>query len=310
MTRTLREGSTGEDVASWRRFLTGQGFPVGEGDRFDAATRAATEAFQARHGLAADGVAGPSTWALARALEAPPGTGSAFLARTAGLSERDREVAVEAALLAGGDPPALRGFVALTLTRAVEGVARTAVLRVAPDYLALGSDEDFVRVPVYPATAQRVADARRCLLPTRRVVDAVYAQAEVRLTPRTITTGPKGTNAAWARHQRMVEEGRAGRPLGALTAGHKKDIVVTPKLAAYARRVAIYGWHKADGRPIQPLSLVHGARYADYSHGARLVSRDVTVDGVAWDLADLYAHPTLSALVSDEGPLRRARYEG
>ena len=35
------------------------------------------------------------------------------------------------------------------------------------------------------------------------------------------------------------------------------------KLYEFPDRVAIYGWHRPDGRPIQPLSTVHGFRYAD-----------------------------------------------
>ena len=44
-------------------------------------------------------------------------------------------------------------------------------------------------------------------------------------------------------------------------------------------KIAIYGWHRLNGAPIQPLSTVHGACYADYSHGIRLVSETVLVDG-------------------------------
>ena len=56
--------------------------------------------------------------------------------------------------------------------------------------------------------------------------------------------------------------------------------------------------------PIQPLSSVHVEWYVDYSHGIRLVSRDVVVDGVRRDLAALLADPVLWPLVSDEGPIR------
>jgi len=33
-------------------------------------------------------------------------------------------------------------------------------------------------------------------------------------------------------------------PLRALVGGHKKDVVVTPRLAANPGHVAIYGWHR------------------------------------------------------------------
>ncbi len=62
-------------------------------------------------------------------------------------------------------------------------------------------------------------------------------------------------------------------------AGHKKDVVITNRLTREQGRIAIYGWHQPTGIPIQPLSTVHGAGYADYSHGIRLVSDVVLIDG-------------------------------
>ena len=57
----LRLGDKGERVRCWQRVLDLT--PVrGE---FDAATDTATRAFQAAHGLKADGIVGPKTWAAA-----------------------------------------------------------------------------------------------------------------------------------------------------------------------------------------------------------------------------------------------------
>lgn len=236
-------------------------------------------------------------------------TGMAFLLRTRDLSASAREAAIGEALLAGNTPPSLRGFVDVTLSKTIDGVSHQAVVRVSPDYLSIGTDEDFVRIPMFPATAQRVADAQNCVLPTRRIVDAIYAAAEVKLAPRPMTDGRRGSNDFYGRHQKLVEEKRAGRPLGSLTAGHKKDIVLSPRLRTRRDRVAIYGWHELDGDPIQPLSTVHSARYVDYSHGVRLVSRQMVVDGVARDITEVLRDPKLSALLSDEGPVSTARYQ-
>ena len=102
-----------------------------------------------------------------------------------------------------------------------------------------------------------------------------------------------------------MEQQRAayGAAPGALTAGHKKDLVLSQRLWEQPGRVAIYGWHRADGTPIQPLSTVHGARYADYSHGVRLVSQTMFVDGRPTRLLDALADEQLGPLLSDEGPL-------
>ena len=50
-------------------------------------------------------------------------------------------------------------------------------IEVMPDYLAVGSDDDFVRMPMRPQTAQQIADAFGCVLPTRKIVDAMDAAA-------------------------------------------------------------------------------------------------------------------------------------
>ncbi len=71
--------------------------------------------------------------------------------------------------------------------------------------------------------------------------------------------------------------------------------------------MAIYGWTRPDGRPIQPLSTVHGARYADYSHGVRLVWHEAWIDGAPRSLYEALADPELAPLWSDEGPLRDPR---
>jgi len=72
--------------------------------------------------------------------------------------------------------------------------------------------------------------------------------------------------------------------------------------------VAIYGWHRLDGLPIQPLTTVHVNTYVDYSHGARLVSRRVLVDGRDRDLGELLQDPNLAPLLSDEGALQVVGY--
>ena len=48
---------------------------------------------------------------------------------------------------------------------------------------------------------------------------------------------------------------------GALVAGHKKDVVISAKLAGSPGKVAIYGWHRTNGTAIQPLHLGHSAAW-------------------------------------------------
>src|SRR6185436_10547115 len=70
--RILKEDSKGPDVKQWQNFLIGQGFDPGLADgQFGARTRDATMAFQARFGLAADGIVGNASWGQAMVLGLP-----------------------------------------------------------------------------------------------------------------------------------------------------------------------------------------------------------------------------------------------
>jgi hypothetical protein len=61
--RVLRLGSRGEEVERWQYFLRGAGLYLGAVDgEFGAATRAATENFQRRHGLRDDAIVGNRTF--------------------------------------------------------------------------------------------------------------------------------------------------------------------------------------------------------------------------------------------------------
>jgi hypothetical protein len=175
-----------------------------------------------------------------------------------------------------------------------------------PDYLSIGSSRDFLLVPVGLYTALAVADAFGFTLPTPKIVDAIYRQAAVHLAPQPLPPGgTMRSTAYYVRHNALVLAQRAetAAPLGALTAGHKKDLVLTKRLWHSPGRVAIYGWHRDANAPIQPLSTFHGAQYADYSHGVRLVSMTAFVDGQPRSIFDLLADPRFSRLLSDEGPL-------
>jgi hypothetical protein len=230
--------------------------------------------------------------------------GKAFFAKLEGMKPAEREAAVADELCRGNMPDFLRTFHPVKLTaKDAKGKEHTAVLEVMADYLAVGSDTDFVRVPMGPTTAAFIADQFGCSLPTRKVVDEVYKAATVKLDPQPLTED-RETVGTFLKHHEAIEGQREGKKLGELLAGVKKDVVVSNRLGEKPNRVAIYGWHKGDGTPIQPLTIVHVNTYVDYSHGVRLVKRAVTVDGRERDLRHVLVSPDLSPLVSDEGPIR------
>ena len=236
-------------------------------------------------------------------------TGSELVARLTPLDDATRGDAILAQVLAGNVPSFLRRLRPVDRVLSEPGRAPVTVrLWVMPDYLAVGSDEDFVRVPLGLNQALAVARAFAFTLPTRRMVDSIHEQARRQLDPRPLPAGPAMSSVSYfSAHNRMIDQQLAGLPLGALVAGDKKDLVLTPRLAAQPGRVAIYGWHRPDGRPIQPLSCVHGEHYADYSHGVRLVSTVAYVDGQPRSIFELLEDPRLSRLLSDEGPNLAAR---
>ena len=234
--------------------------------------------------------------------------GLAFMKSIAALTRGAREAAILKELAAGNLPDFLRQFKQVSINGIGEDGRRIAgVLEVMPDYLAIGSDDDFVRIPMTPQTAQRLADQFGCTLPTRKMVDSIDAAAEVRLAPQPLTED-RESSAAFLLSHNKIEAQRAGKPLGALTIGAKKDVILSPRIFERTDRVAIYGWRQLDGTPIQPLSIVHVNWYVDYSHGVRLVRDAMTVDGKPARITELLADPNRCGLVSDEGPISPPRY--
>ncbi|KRS15492.1 hypothetical protein XM52_23935 [Roseovarius indicus] len=219
--------------------------------------------------------------------------------------KRDQTVLRE--ILSGNMPGFLRHLAPVNVSgKAADGSNVQITLCVTPDYLALGSDRDYVRVPLGLRAATRIGEEFNMILPTPRMVDMIYRQADLRLSPRPMSPGPQMTSTNYfMRHNATVEAQRqsAGAAPGTLISGHKKDVVLTTRLASNRGRVAIYGWHQRNGQPIQPLSTVHGAGYADYSHGVRLVSRTAFLNGQSVDLRTLMADPRYAGLLSSEGPI-------
>lgn len=62
MPATVKLGSQGDPVPRWQELLSANGHSVAITGVFDAATDAATRAWQAGRGLVADGIAGPASW--------------------------------------------------------------------------------------------------------------------------------------------------------------------------------------------------------------------------------------------------------
>jgi hypothetical protein len=241
---------------------------------------------------------------------APPDalTGTEFAAAVSSFEDYDRYAAARDLVLQGNIPSFLRKLVPVTLPRpaGVTTGPREVTVFVTPDYLAVGTDADWLSIPLDFRDAAEIAEDLGFALPTPRIVDFVHREAAVKLEPIPLPPTDQMRSMAYVlEHRKRVGAELNGR--GGLVAGDKKDVVLTAKLRNRAEHVAIYGWHHPDGTYIQPLTTVHGVRYADYSHGIRLVDDTVLVDGQPLGYFAALADPVIGPYLSDEGPLSDAQ---
>ncbi len=246
----------------------------------------------------------------------PPGakSGSQVKADIENLARQDRENQVLDEIMSGNVPDYLRALKPVTVSATIGGTPHTVTYYVTPDYLSVGIEGDFFRMPMTPILAQWIADRTQCVMPTRKMVNDIWSVATVKMDPQPIPPSAQMiTVPVFYTHHQMVESSRTqlGKPLGPLIAGIKKDVCISPVTPTKPSplRVAIYGWHYISGTPIQPLSWVHENTYADYSHGIRLVQSQMLLDGVTTTVESVWAHPTLCALLSDEGVVTPPRYQ-
>ena len=235
--------------------------------------------------------------------------GSTFINTIRDMTDGARDRVVADAIAAGQTPSFMRNLSPVVMNDGRNG-GPEVVICVTPDYLSVGNNQDNVRTPMGLPAALRVATRYGFVLPTTAMVNAIFTQADTRLSPEPMPpTGAMTTTSYFEGHDQTVDRqlARRGGTQGDLVAGHKKDLVLSPRLWQTPGRVAIYGWHQSNGRPIQPLSLVHGEYYADYSHGVRLVSAVAYVDGTPTSIYDVLGDANLSRYVSDEGPMPNLR---
>lgn len=175
------------------------------------------------------------------------------------------------------------------------------ILSVSKDYLSING----IRLSLFPKTAQTIADHYNCILPTPKIVDLIWENADIHLEPKTISSN-RGSVDTLVYHNSFIEQGLIGRSFN-LIAGHKKDIVISAEKWKKGK-VTIYGWHKLNGEAIQTVSSIHSESYKDYSHGTRLISRKCILNGVGMDIWDVL-NGDMHGLLSDEGKVSIRGYK-
>ena len=253
-----------------------------------------------------------------------------------------REDAIAAQLVSGNIPDFLRNWIDIDLTYKDSTRSLSGKVQVLPDYLAVGTDDDFIHVPLDPVSAQFVADKFDAILPTARICHAIYRQAAEKnrinaierdywqpndSLRRSAKAGRAQTStAAYVEHSDAIQARlkSAGIPLGELVAGHKKDVVISRRLLSDTNKIAFHGFYDSKGYPHEPCyenpdrapkptcdkdtaTLAHTRRFSDYSQGVRLVHAWMTVNGERKKVADVLADKDLSLLISNEGPIAPPR---
>ncbi len=236
-------------------------------------------------------------------------TGNAFYKSVFTLTRVQREYLAKKEILSGNIPSFLRKMVKIkTSLTTGNGKIIHAYYFVTPDYLSIGSNVNFARIPLTPMTAQQIADSLHCFLPTRKIVNDIYKAAKVKLAP--VPMYAFRDSAVTMYQHNLIIEGQRRLQKG-LIAGIKKDVVISGMLirTLTTNRVAIYGWQKPDGTPIQPLYTGHVNWYVDYSHGIRFVYRTIYVNKKPMDYVDVLKDTTLRKLLCDEQYCDCYRYD-
>ncbi|MEG0517886.1 MAG: hypothetical protein RR555_03320 [Bacteroidales bacterium] len=240
-------------------------------------------------------------------------SGSAFIKKIDTVAFERRETMIVKEILNGNIPSFLRLFCPLSYTISGNRIEFYTL----SDYLAIGSDSDFVRIPMGPLAAQEIADELFCSLPTSLLVDKIAFSSQGAIEPFPFRPlGERNTlpivfedsnNAINALYKAK------SYVHGQLISGLKKDVILTSKITDTARlnHVTIYGWHYPNGTHIQPSNNVHINSYVDYSHGIRLIYRIIKINGAEYDIQNVLSDPKLFMLLSNEPvPMSKPTYAG
>ncbi len=227
-------------------------------------------------------------------------TGSDFFEKVTTSNWKERDSLAVKEILSGNFPSFLKKFTSVnSQIKDSTGKVHRAIFFVSPDYLSVGTDNNWARIPLTAMAAQKIADSFNCFLPTRKIVDLIYQQAIVKLKPVAMFAFRDSSVTMW-QHHLIIEGLRKGRK--GLIAGIKKDVVISGSILRNMKqnREAIYGWHQLNNKPIQALYTGHINWWVDYSHGVRLIYKKIIVDGKELDFTDVMKSSIYKNLVCDE----------
>lgn len=190
--------------------------------------------------------------------------------------------------------------------------------------LILGSQDEPIPVMASAITQQLIADTLGCLLPTAKVMDEMYKQAKVKISA--ISHPNWMTDQSMGLPYRLVEQvdyliSAGACKLNPLIFGGWKSWILSNKLTQGSTKAVNHGLYLQ--HPYQGIQMTPGGVYAiqisggahnyahqDYSQCVVLMSNKCFLDNAQRDTAEILKSPTLSHLLSYEGPLKELRQPG
>jgi hypothetical protein len=184
---------------------------------------------------------------------------------------------------------------------------------------------DGIRVNVCAATQQQIADTLGCVLPTAKIADHIFLNAEIIVPPkfRPITSSTQ----AMIDHSKDIDK-VVGNKSGLISTVGKHWIIDDVLYNKNIGTACNYGWHFKGGLPgikgdlpvsykdlpgvrlIQSRGTFHDFKHSDYSQTCTLVARECEVNGKSMDILEVLKDPKLAYLASHSGPLKILRQPG
>ena len=240
----------------------------------------------------------------------PPTSGSEFIKRYANFKDEDYGNSLELKtsveddmvqhILSGNTPSWCKpeNMKSFTIDN---GKNVSITFKASPDYLAIGNDNDFVRIQATPRLVAKLREhGYKVNLPTTAMAKTIYNQADIKQIGIGLPAGGRMQSLTYTKdHNDRINDQLGGADnvkklllAGHVIAGTKKDVILD-SAAIGSNQVLIFGLAKGPGRFWQqnpgsqsphpgyfvgkdgnPLAL---SGYADYSHGMRQIDDNLLI---------------------------------
>lgn len=138
---------------------------------------------------------------------------------------------------------------------------------VSPVYLA----------PIGIGEAVQIAKENGLVLPTPRMVDAIWQAADLKVDPHPQahdgTLKTMNSRALTDKQNSFIQSQIEGQQFKLLAGTHKDVVFIENAFGKAVNKPGIYGWHRRDGSVIQSPMWGHALDWKDYSQGLRLIKR-------------------------------------